>query len=100
MDTPACHPEAPMKLFLSITDLQDLLLLYSDASTLLTDDPLSLSLAVSIARLESTSVAAALCGQHTINLDFNFDAQLLNIQVESIALCRKVSNRIVKRHKR
>lgn len=99
VNTMACHSDGPVETCSCTTDVQDLLLTYSDASTLSRGDLLSLSLAVSLANLETTSGTAAIIDLLTIIQDPDFDAQRFNIQVKSIACCRKISDRIVKKHK-
>lgn len=76
--------------------MQDLLLTNFDASTLSRADPLSLCLSVSFASLENSSGTAAVIDLFTIIQDFDFDTQLFDILVKSMACCRIIFVRIVK----
>lgn len=71
---------------------------YSEVSTLSSGDLWSLSLGVSLANLEATSGTAAVIDLLTIIRGPDFDAQLFNSEVNSIANCRKIHDRIGKKN--
>lgn len=97
VDTEARHSDGAVETCSSTTDVQDFLLTYSGDSTLSQGDPLRLSLAVSFATRETAPGTAAVIDLLKIIRDLASDAHLLNIPVNSIACCQKLSNREVKR---
>lgn len=76
--------------------MQNLLLTFSDASTLSRDDWLTLSSAVSVAILENISRTAAVIDLLTIIQGPDFDTYVFNVQSKSVARCRNISDRVVK----
>lgn len=63
------------------------------------DDLLSIYLAVILAGLEATSETEAVLDLLTAFKDPALQAHLLNIDVKSIACCRKISDRTAKKRK-
>lgn len=93
------HPDGPVDACSCTTDVQDFPLTHFDAFTLSKGILSSLTLAVSLASLETAIGTATVIDLLKIIQDHNFDAQVLNIQVESIACSQNISDRIVKKHK-
>lgn len=89
VDTTACRIDEPVGTFSWTTDVQGLLVTYSDASTISRCDQLSQLLVVSFAISENVIGEAAVMDLLTIIHDLNFDAHLFNIQVKTITCCEK-----------
>lgn len=98
-DPTACIFDGHVETSFRTADAQDLVLTYSDASTLSKGDPFSLSWAVFHSSLETTPETAAVIDRHTIIHNPNFDAHIFKIHVKSIACCQKLSDRIIEKNK-
>lgn len=85
VETTACHPDRPVKTCYCTTDVQNLLLTYSDASSVSRCDLWSLPLAASLTSLEIASETTAFVELLTIIQDSESNTHTLKIQVESIA---------------
>lgn len=93
-----CPPDGSFKTCSCTINVQDLLLNYSDTSTLPRSDLLCLSLAVSLARLETSFGTAVVIELLTITMNPNFAAQLFSIQIKFIAWCLNIFNHTFKKH--
>lgn len=92
-DTTVHHSDRPLDAWTSATDVQDTLLSYLNASTIWRGDPMSQSLAVSLASLEKTSETATVFGPLTTLQDSNFDKHFFIVQDLSEDCCENISNR-------
>lgn len=79
VDTIARHYDRPVETCSSATDVQEFLLTYSNDSTLSNSDLLKLSLAASIASLESFSGQVTVIALRTSFQDLKVDVHLFNI---------------------
>lgn len=81
MDTTVSYPEEPLETCSCKIALHDLLLTYSDASTISKRDLLSLFITVSLAGLETIAKTAAVIDLLTIIQYPDFDVHPIKIQV-------------------
>lgn len=77
--------------------MQDVLLTYSNSSTVSMSDLLCLTLTDSLTSLKTMFRTAAANDLLTIIRDPDFDAHLSNVQVKNIACCEKIADCIVKK---
>lgn len=87
VDTTACYRDGAVENCSCTREMKHLLPTYSNDSMLLRSEALSPFSTVTPTCLEKTSGTAAFINLLTIFQDFNFGAQLFQIQVKSIARC-------------
>lgn len=99
MDATTRHLNGPVQICSQTGDVEYLPFIGSNTSTFSKGDLLSISLAIFLANLETTSRTAAGIDLHKIIQDPDFDAHLSNIKVKDIECFHDISDRIVKLYK-